>query len=931
MELTMTVKLGKEQVNQSSHRFANKFGIRAKVIALATIFGVLPVLAVGSVAYTFADDSITQQIASEKIAEAEQLSDKLSLFLQDRLANIKTIARVSSMVNRNAESIEAKNNLKQSQAVTKQKLADELTAFVQDYLVYSNISLYNLQGQVIVQSRGSAQEINQKKFPYFRQVLKTGLPVISEPFATNFGGFNRLAIYVAAPIKDNSGKISAVVVAKTPVEFVGNAILRTASLQRGTTYRLIDSSDQIFQNFNDPEKTSLGAKIGKKLPLFQEVNAQRQSQAWIGNTSAGEQMYAYAPLSNSGSLNWSIVTSTDTAIAFAPQRQLLQTIGLGTVLTAMVAAVLAALLAGRAIQPVLQATVAVEKLRQGKLDTRIQTQGNDELATLGFNINQMAERIQSLLEEQRQNTEQLVRQNAVLTNLARNDGLIEGNALAAARAFTEAIAKTLTVERVSVWLHTVSCDAIVCLDLYESKSQQHAEGIKLKAIDFPNYFKALDQDRPIVADDAPTDPATREFTSAYLTPLGITSRLDVPIRIAGRTMGVVCCEHVGVARQWKAQEQSFASSVANLLSLALESELLQTEVGHLLEVVSAVEDGDLATRAQVSQRTTGLVADTFNRLLEQLGQVLAQVLITAQQVSAGAATLEELAKTVATNATRQAQEVAQVLSLTEQVEHSAQNSAQKVNLTNRSLLDVRSVVEQGQTAIEDLTKGIEVLQQGTDRIVQRMKTLGEFVGLADQFVQEQSQIASLTQVLALNATLVAARASEQRDPRQFLVVAREFEAIATQVSTLAKQTNDGLESLQQRTAQIHTVVSAIDADVQSLGGLVSGFNKGVEQSSQVFGNVQTVTVEVVQAGQDVTVSSQEIVSAAQATAYAMRDIAALAEQTADLTYRSRLQSEDMDNLSSRLLDTIQFFRLPEGALAAEAAFSPPASPALFSE
>ncbi len=683
----------------------------------------------------------------------------------------------------------------------------------------------------------------------------------------------------------------------------------------------IDSSGKSFTDLGNLEVASNSTNIDKDIPLFQQVKAQKQSQAWIGNAPTGEQMYAYAPLSNSGNLNWSIVTSTDTAIAFAPQKQLLQTIGLGTLLTSVVVAVLAALLANRALRPVLQATAAVEKLGQGKLDTRIQTKGNDELATLGSNINQMAERIQSLLEMQRQNTAQLVRQNDVLTNLARNDGLIEGNAKAAARAFTEAIAKTLTVERVSVWLLSANRVAVFCLDLYKSESQQHSEGMELKAADFPNYFLALDRDRPIVADDAHTDPATQELSAAYLTPLGIASILDIPIRITDRTMGFVCCEHVGAARQWKAEEQSFASSVASLLSLALESELLQTEVGHLLEVVSAVEDGDLATRAQVSERTTGLVADTFNRLLEQLGQVLAQVLATAQQVSARTSDLEELANTVASNAGRQAQEAAQVLNLTEQVEQSAQSSARQVNLANQSMLDMRSAVEQGQGKLNTMTKGIDVLQQGTDRIVQQTKVLGEFVGLADQFVQEQDQIASLTQVLALNATLVAARASEQRDPRQFLVVAHEFEAIATQVSTLAQQTNDGLASLQQRTAQIHTVVFAIDAEVQKLGGLVSGFTAGVEHSNQVFGNMRAATGQVVQAGEAVAQSNREIVEAAQSTAQAMRDIAHLTERTAGLTQSTRSQSEQMGDLSDRLLRSIQFFRLPASVLHSEAAKS----------
>ena len=54
-------------------------------------------------------------------------------------------------------------------------------------------------------------------------------------------------------------------------------------------------------------------------------------------------------------------------------------------------------------------------------------------------------------------------------------------------------------------------------------------------------------------------------------PLGITSMLDAPIRVAGRVAGVVCHEHVGPPRDWSPAEQSFAGSIADLAALALEA------------------------------------------------------------------------------------------------------------------------------------------------------------------------------------------------------------------------------------------------------------------------------------------------------------------------------------------------------------------------
>jgi twitching motility protein PilJ len=360
-----------------------------------------------------------------------------------------------------------------------------------------------------------------------------------------------------------------------------------------------------------------------------------------------------------------------------------------------------------------------------------------------------------------------------------------------------------------------------------------------------------------------------------------------------------------------AQNPNDSEAAAQVQQSAAETDLMEAEVGDLLDVVSSMEEGDLTIEAQVNDRATGLVADTLNRLREKLIEIISSVLGTAQQVAQGASDLEELARTVVLNTAEQAESVAQGQALTEQVAAIATRSSEQVNIANQSLQEVRDTVSSGQTAINTLTDSIVVLQTGSAQIVQRMKTLGEFVGLAEQFVQDQGQIASLTQVLALNATLVAARAAEQKDPKQFAGVAREFEAIAGQVNNLATQTNEGLTTLQQRTSQIQNVVTAIDVEVQNLSGLVAGFTTGVDDSQSAFNSIQIATEEVVQIGLTITKSSTEIADAAGSTASYISEIAQLADRTANLTRSARQQAEAMGYQAQQLLQGIQFFRLPE--------------------
>jgi twitching motility protein PilJ len=546
----------------------------------------------------------------------------------------------------------------------------------------------------------------------------------------------------------------------------------------------------------------------------------------------------------------------------------------------------------------------------GILSERVVLPGSDELSNLATTFNLVLERLEQSQKLLQTNAEGLQQQNTILAVLSRDESLVQGDLEQAANLFVKATSQTLGIDRASIWLYSSDESQLSCLDLYDRTLDRHFTGMTQHQADCPRYFQLLSQNEPIVVNNVRTDARILELADSYLTPTNIVSLLDIPIQIAGYQAGIIRCEQVGMPRQWQMEEQTFVYSIGSLLALTLESKTLQDEVAHLLDVVSLAGDGNLNAQAKVSDRITGLVADTLNQFIERLADVLEQVLSAAHQVSQRANQQAGLAQTVATNAEQQAQAVGQVLELTERVEHAAQGSAQRATASNESLQTMFSTLMQGQDVIDTLTQGITVLQEGTDRIVQRMKTLREFVGLADQFVQNQNQIAFVTQTLSLNASLVAARASEQRDPKQFAIVAREFGSIADQVSQLAQQTSEGLTALEQQSVQIHTAVSAVDGDVQGLGELVRQFTTGVEQSNQVFDSVQMVTGEAMQAGEAVAHFSQDIVDAAQLSAVLIREIAELANKTAQLTQLSRERSDQIDLLSAQLLQNVQFFQLP---------------------
>jgi diguanylate cyclase (GGDEF)-like protein/PAS domain S-box-containing protein len=165
----------------------------------------------------------------------------------------------------------------------------------------------------------------------------------------------------------------------------------------------------------------------------------------------------------------------------------------------------------------------------------------------------------------------LRRQNSVLVELARRPSIHSGNLAEALRDIAQSAAETLEVERVGVWFFTPDRQGIRCVDLYERTSGLHSGGGELTAIRYPHYFTALETERVIAAHDARLDPRTSAFTNTYLGPFGVTSMLDAPIRRLGHMTGVICFEHTGPVRTWTLEEENFATSLADLVSMAIDA------------------------------------------------------------------------------------------------------------------------------------------------------------------------------------------------------------------------------------------------------------------------------------------------------------------------------------------------------------------------
>src|ERR1700712_1829857 len=121
-----------------------------------------------------------------------------------------------------------------------------------------------------------------------------------------------------------------------------------------------------------------------------------------------------------------------------------------------------------------------------------------------------------------------------LAQLMRSNALTSGEVALALAELTELASELLGCERASVWQLSIDGSALDCVDAFSHATGEHAQGARLYAADYPQYFAALDDERAMAVHDTSQDARTSELVVSYLVPLGIGAMLDAPVFLRGR-------------------------------------------------------------------------------------------------------------------------------------------------------------------------------------------------------------------------------------------------------------------------------------------------------------------------------------------------------------------------------------------------------------
>ncbi|MBU1053628.1 MAG: HAMP domain-containing protein [Proteobacteria bacterium] len=348
---------------------------------------------------------------------------------------------------------------------------------------------------------------------------------------------------------------------------------------------------------------------------------------------------------------------------------------------------------------------------------------------------------------------------------------------------------------------------------------------------------------------------------------------------------------------------------------------LNSIIGNINAVMSMVGEGNLSQMVDVNavgdfasmvdginstiESLKGIVSELRNAGIN-IGTVSQKTLGAGQEMNALLSQLSGTIEQIAEGAKAQAQQIVEASSESEGVGKTASNTLTQAESMNQHTEVATKATGEGRKAMEETIKNTDLMLEGSNESVGRIESLSKSSEQIQEIVDVIRDIATQTNILAINAAIEAVRAGKQG--KGFAVVAEEVKTLSADSKLQAKKISTLVQSVMGETQDTALTIKTMAGNVRLVKDsieLTSSSFKDIDRSIDV---TSTTSMEISKAAADQKNSIDAVSQSLDKISGIAADTSTAATQSAEGSKRLLGKMQELTAIATNLADMSENFQ-----------------------
>jgi methyl-accepting chemotaxis protein len=316
-------------------------------------------------------------------------------------------------------------------------------------------------------------------------------------------------------------------------------------------------------------------------------------------------------------------------------------------------------------------------------------------------------------------------------------------------------------------------------------------------------------------------------------------------------------------------------------------------------VAQKIADGDLRVKID-PQSDNDVLGNAFATMVQNLQGLTVQITEGINILGSSASEISTSTTQLAASASEMATAVTETTTTVEEVRQTAEVASQKAKSVSESAHKAAQISQNGKKSADESIEGMQRIRREMEAIADSMMRLSEQTQAIGQIIATVDDLAVQSNLLAVNASIEAAKAGEQG--KGFAVVAQEVRSLAEQSRQATNQVRIILSDVQKATG------AAVMATEQGSKAVEAG----VKQSGQAGQSIQTLANGVSEAAQAATLiaaSSQQQLVGVDQVATAMESIKQASTQNVASARQLETAAHNVNELGQKLKHLVEQYKV----------------------